>query len=111
MEESTVFREFVGDSPTTRLIEFLIEGRGFDWSLTDLATKAGISWKTCSRLLPKLLKADIVVQTRSIGRAKLYKINLESSAVLKLVELFDTLLEKDLEIVAAQSQAKIKVRV
>lgn len=104
MKETTAFREFVGDSPTIRLIEFLIEGRGFDWSLTDLATKAEISWRTVHRLFPRFVKAGIVVQTRAIGRAKLYKLNLENPGVKKLVELFNILLERELQ---AQEELKI----
>jgi len=107
MAELTIFREFVGDSPTTRLIEFLIEGRAFDWSLTDLATKAGISWKTVSRIFPKLIKTKIVVHTRTIGRAKLYKLNLQNPGVKKLIELFDTLLKQEMERIAAEQEEKI----
>ena len=106
--EKTIFREFVGDSPTTRLIEFLIEGRGFDWSMTDLATKAEISWRTVHRIFPQFVKAGIVVQTRTIGRAKLYKLNLENQGVKKLVELFNVLIERELKDITVQ-QEEIKI--
>jgi len=109
MTEQTIFRDFVGDSPTTRLIEFLIEGRAFDWSLTDLATKAEVSWKSVSRIIPRLIKAEIVKQTRTIGRAKLYKLNLQNIGVKKLVELFNTLLESEIEKVASEQAVEIKV--
>ena len=94
MTEKTIFREFVGDSPTTRLLEFLIEGRFFDYTLTDLAEKAKVSWRTLNRVWPTFVKNRIVIVTRTIGRIKLYKLNMENSAVIKLVELFDNLLEQ-----------------
>lgn len=97
MAEKTVFREFVGDYPGVRLLEFLIEGRFFDYTLTDISEKAGVSWRTLHRIWPNFIKNKIVVITREIGRVKLYKLNMENVSVMKLIELFDSLLEKDIE--------------
>ncbi|MBI2597586.1 MAG: hypothetical protein HYW50_00130 [Candidatus Diapherotrites archaeon] len=94
---SNAFLDFLGDNPNTRLLEFLITGREFDYTLTDMAKNAGISWSTLHRVFPKLQKQKIVIKTRSIGRAKLFKINLENQEVKKLVQLFDSLLVKQLE--------------
>lgn len=97
MTETTVFRAFVGDYPSIRLLEFLIEGRFFDYTLTDIAEKAEVSWRTLHRIWPNFIKNKIVIVTRTIGRAKLYKLNLGNQAVQKLVELFDNLLEHSLD--------------
>ena len=93
----SAFLNFLGDNPNTRLLEFLITGREFDYSLTDLAENAGIGWSTLHRILPGLVKQKIVVKTREIGRAKLYKLNLQSREVKKLIALYDSLIEKELE--------------
>jgi len=99
MKEITIFREALGDSPVIRVLDFLIEGRGLDYSLTDIAENANIGWTTLHRIWDKLLQFNIVVPTREIGRAKLFKINEENPAVKKLINLYDTLLyietEKD----------------
>ena len=95
MKNARVYREFIGDSPTTRLLEFLIEGRFFDYTLTELAEKSGISWKTLHRIFPNFIKAGIVKKTREVGRAKLYTLNTKNPRVEKLIELFDKLLEED----------------
>ena len=71
MEETTIFREFIGDNPTTRILEFLIEGKDFDYSLTDIANNSGVSWRTVHRIFPRFIKNNIVVKTRMIGRATL----------------------------------------
>lgn len=97
MTEKTLFREFMGDYPGIRLLEFLIEGRFFDYTLTDIAEKAEVSWRTLHRIWPNFVEKKIVIITRTIGRAKLYKLNIENPAVIKLVELFDNLLEHDID--------------
>lgn len=94
MTETTIFRDFVGDYPSTRLLEFLIEGRFFDYTLTDISEKSGVSWRTLNRIWPRFIKNKIVIITRTIGRIKLYKLNLKNPPVIKLVELFDKLLEQ-----------------
>lgn len=106
MTEKTVFREFVGDYPSIRLLEFLIEGRFFDYTLTDIAEKAGVSWRTLNRIWPSFIKNKIVIITRTIGRSKLYKLNMENSAVIKLVELFDNLLDQSREKVPPKEQKR-----
>lgn len=93
MIEKTKFRQFVGDSSVTRLLEYLIEGRNFDYTLTDM-TNAGISWMTLHRIFPLFLKNRIVRQTRNIGRAKLYMLNMKNPSVKKLVELFEQILKQ-----------------
>jgi len=102
------FLEFLGENPNTRLLEFLITGREFDYSLTDMAENAGIGWSTLHRILPRLEKQKIVVKTREIGRAKLYKLNQQNEEVKKLIELYDGILKKQLEQIEEKNAIKAK---
>jgi hypothetical protein len=97
MKETTIFREALGDSPVIRVLDFLIEGRGLDYSLSDITQNSNIGWTTLHRIWEKLLQLNIVVPTREIGRAKLFKLNEENPAVKKLINLYDTLLYLETE--------------
>ena len=97
MKETTIFREALGNSPVIRVLDFLIEGRGLDYSLTDIAENANIGWTTLHRIWDKLLELNMVTPTREIGRAKLFKLNEENPAMEKLVKLYDTLLYLETE--------------
>src|SRR3989338_11571042 len=92
MIKRTIFRETLGDSPIIRVLDFLLEGRGLDYSLSDIAENSNIGWTTLHRIWDKLLKSGMVKSTREIGRAKLFKLNEENPAVKELVRLYDTLL-------------------
>ena len=92
MKEITIFREALGDSPVIRVLDFLIEGRGLDYSLSDITENSNIGWTTLHRIWEKLVQLKIVVPTREIGRAKLFKLNEANPAVEKLITLYDTLL-------------------
>ena len=97
MKKSVVFKEILGDSPVIRVLDFLIEGRGLDYSLSDIAENSNIGWTTLHRIWDRLLKLEMVKPTREIGRAKLFKLNEENSAVKELIKVYDTLLYQETE--------------
>jgi len=108
MKEESIFLEYVGDNPRMRILQFLIEGRDFDYTLTDMLN-AGVSWGTLNTLMPKLVELGIAIKTRKIGRATLYKINQNNVAVKELIKLYDTLILKRLSQLQEQTKKKIDV--
>ena len=85
----TLFRQALGDTPKIRVLEFLIEGRELDYSISDIAEGAEIGRTTLFRIFDDLIKSGIVVPTRQIGNAKLFKLNRKNSFAKKMIELFD----------------------
>jgi DNA-binding transcriptional ArsR family regulator len=97
MEETTIFREALGDSPVIRVLDFLIEGRSLDYCLSDIAENANIGWTTLHRIWDRLQQLKIVKPTREIGRAKLFKLNEGNPAVKRLIKFYDALLYQETE--------------
>lgn len=87
MEEKSVFMEYFGTSPMIKVLDFLIEGKEFDYSMTEIAKKSGVGWSSFSRVWKHLIKKNIVIQTRTIGNAKLFKLNTKNPVVQKLIKL------------------------
>ena len=87
----TRFNNFFGNSLKIKVLEFLIEGRELDYSISDIAEGAGIGRTTLFRIWDDFVELGIVKPTRVIGNAKLYKLNLSNPFVNKMVDLFDTL--------------------
>ena len=90
--EDTIFTKAVGNAPKIKVLEFLIEGRELDYSLSDIAEGSGIGRTTLFRIWSDFEELNFVKQTRTIGNAKLFKLNLENPFIKKFVELFDTLI-------------------
>ena len=88
----TLFKRALGDSPKIRVLEFLIEGRELDYSISDIAEGAEIGRTTLFRIWEDLVTGKIVIPTRQIGNAKLFKLNIENLFVKKLVEVFDEII-------------------
>ena len=97
METKSLFIEFMGDSPTIRVLDYLLTERDLDFSITDIAKNSGIGRATLYRIWDDLIKNKIIVQTRIIGKAKLYKLNKDNIIIKKIIEVDDTLIIADLK--------------
>jgi len=96
MTDESIFLDYVGDNPRMRLLQYFIEGRDFDYTLTDMLN-AGVSWGTLNSMVPKFVELELIVKTRKIGRATLYKLNQKNEAVKHFMSLYDKLILKTLE--------------
>lgn len=79
-------RKFFKNSAVAKVLDFLTLYREFDYSLTEITKESGVAWTTLHRTWPLLEKYGLVIKTRQIGRAKLYKLNLKSDIVKALNE-------------------------
>ena len=102
MEEKSVFVEYFGDYPLIRVLDVLIEGRDMDYSMTEIANNAGVGWTAFSELWPQLLQREIVVFTRKIGNARLYKLNIKNLWVKELIRMDKIITKLETEKVLAQ---------
>ena len=87
MEEPTSFRQVLSSISVIKVLDFFLEHEDFDYSLTEISDFANVSWSTLHTFWKDLVKWEIVIKTRRIGRADLYKLNKESKIVKKLLEL------------------------
>jgi len=107
MKSKSSFRLVFGDSPIVKVIDFFLDNREFDYSLTDIAKNSDIGWSTLHGFWKELVKLGIVTKTRRIGRAELHKLNMNSPLVKKLMDL-----DKDISKKLIQeeiSRQKVKV--
>ncbi|MFA6023480.1 MAG: hypothetical protein WC781_05315 [Candidatus Pacearchaeota archaeon] len=96
MEEQSFFLQYLGDNPKIRVLDFLMDNFALDFSLPQIAQGSNVAYTTLIDLLPNLLKQKIIVETRKIGKSKLFKLNLDNPIVkalfaidLKLSEVAD----------------------
>ena len=97
MENKSLFIEFMGDSPTIRILDYLLTERELDFSITDMAENARIGRATLYRIWNDIIKNKIILPTRTIGKAKLFKLNINNPKIKKLVEIYDMLIIEELK--------------
>jgi len=104
--KKSLFIEFMGDYPVIRVLDYLLTERDLDFSITDMAKNSNIGRSTLYRIWDTLIKNQIIMPTRIIGKAKLYKLNQNNSKIKKLIELDDMLIKEELK-----KHSGIKVRI
>lgn len=102
--EDTLFVKALGGSPINKVLIFLIENNVFDYSKSDIAKNCDISRVTLDAFIDNLIKMKIIKMTRQVGRATLYKINLESEIVKELIRLNELITRKYASIAAEREK-------
>ena len=97
ISDKSLFIEFMGDSPMIKVLDYLLTERELDFCITDMAENAGIGRATLYRLWDNLIENRIIVHTRDIGKAKLFKLNMENPKIKKLIEISDMLTLEELK--------------
>jgi hypothetical protein len=71
-------RKLFQDSATAKLLDFLTLYKDFDYSKVEISRNSGVAWKTLYRVWPLLEKCALIIETRRIGRATMFKLNTDS---------------------------------
>jgi len=87
LDNNSVFIDVFGNSPVMRVLDFLITFADFDYPLTEIAKNSGVGYSSLQAFWDRLVRNNIVVKTRRVGKSDLYKLNTSNPAVKQLVEL------------------------
>ena len=80
-----------------RVIDFLLENKGMDFSKTDIAKGAQISRASLFNYWGELEKRGIVKVTHRYGKTKLYTLNAKSPVTQRIIDLEKTLIAEALQ--------------
>lgn len=97
MSES-IFLKVVGHSPKLRVLDFLLTFQAFDYSLTDIAKNSEVSYTSLMSFWPEFVKAGLVIETRKVGKARMFKLNEKNPIVRQMLRLQWTIAKKANEI-------------
>jgi DNA-binding XRE family transcriptional regulator len=79
--------QIFGENPFIKVMDFLLENYIFDYTKTEIAKEIGISRMTIEPIWQNLIKQKIILKTKKIGNATLFKLNTKNPIVIKLREL------------------------
>jgi len=84
----SVFLKEIGDTPKNRIWSFLIVHSEYDYSMKDIARFSEIGYTTLKEIWKEFKEKNIVIMTRVVGKAKMYKLNMENPVVEKFIEYY-----------------------
>ncbi len=95
----SVFLQEVGDTPKNRIWSFLIIHAEYDYSMKDIARFANVGYTTLKEIWKEFKERNIVTMTRTVGKAKMYKLNIENLVVSKFIDYYwavvETIIKKE----------------
>jgi len=108
--EPSLFLQFIGDKPKWRVIDFLMENRLRDFTKTEIARGANLSWASLYQHWDEIEGKKIVKLTRVVGRAKLYQLNEKSPLVVLLKHIESTLIRDAADAAGEEAVMKVAAR-
>lgn len=76
------------------LVTFAVED---DYSMMDIAKHSKVSYATLKNLWEEFIREKRVIFTRYVGRAKMYKLNVNNPIIKKFVEYYWKIIEEEPE--------------
>ncbi len=92
MKKISLLLNLTGEMPLFKIINFLLENKGMDFSKSDIAKGADISRASLFNYWEEIEKHGIVKVTRSFGKTRLYTLNAKNPITQRIIELEKTLI-------------------
>ncbi|MAE43009.1 hypothetical protein CMO93_04510 [Candidatus Woesearchaeota archaeon] len=97
MTKKSLLLNLTGDLPLFKIVDFLLDNKGMDFSKTDIANGAEISRASLFNYWAELERYGIIKVTRSFGKTKLYTLNSNNPVTKRLIDLERTLIAQALK--------------
>ena len=85
---ASAFLKTEGNTAKNRIWSFLIIHSDFDYSMRDIAKFSNVSYTALKGIWKEFTQRKIVIKTRNVGNAKLYKLNTRNPIVKKFTDYY-----------------------
>lgn len=89
----SAFLRSEGNTVKNRIWGFLIVHSEFDYSMKDISRFSKVSYTALKKIWKELINRKIVIHTRMVGKAKMYKLNRGNSQVEKFIDYYWSVVE------------------
>lgn len=89
--------QLTGEMPLFKVIDFLVENKGMDFTKSEIAKGAEISRASLFNYWKELDQYGIVKVTRRFGKTKLYTLNSKSMITQRILDLEKALISEALK--------------
>ena len=84
------YLEVFGNYPINRVLDFLFIQKN-DLAMSDIARLSGVGYSTLKLFWPRLEANGLVLNTRKVGKAKMYVVNRENEVVKSIMRIYKAL--------------------
>ena len=98
IDPPSVFAKTFGETPFIKTLDFFLEYDVFDYSKCQVAENINISRMTMDKIWNELIEKNIIIKTRTVGRAEMYILNKKNPIVKTLLKVSFELASVDLSV-------------
>jgi hypothetical protein len=91
--EQSVFLKEEGNTPKNRIWSFLIVHSEYDYSMKDIARYSKAGYTTLKEIWKEFREKKVVIETRTVGKAKMYKLNMANPVVNRFIDYYWAVVE------------------
>ena len=84
----SAFLQEEGNTPKNRIWSFLIVHSEYDYSMKDIARYSKAGYTTLKHIWKEFKGKKIIMQTRVVGKAKMYRLNIKNPVVIKFIDYY-----------------------
>src|SRR3989344_5691397 len=92
---ASAFLKLEGNNVRNRILNFLIIHSEFDYSMKDIAKFSDVSYTALKEIWEGFVKRKIVIHTRNVGKARMYKLNRENPQVEKFIDYYWSVVDSE----------------
>jgi len=92
---ASAFLKLEGNSVKNRIWNFLIVHSEYDYSMKDIADFSDVSYTALKDIWKEFIKRNIVLHTRNVGKAKMYKLNRDNPIVEKFIDYYWSVVDSE----------------
>lgn len=97
MKEKPLLLQLTGELPLFKIVDFLVENKGLDFTKKEIIKGAEISRASLFNYWQELEKQGIVKVTRTFGKTRLFTLNTKNPVVKKILELEAVLIRQTMQ--------------
>ena len=86
MTNKSLFLDTFGDTPLLRTLEFFLTYPNFDYTRSYVAKETGVSRITIEKIWKKLIKENMIIKSRNLGKIEMWTLNRENPKVKVLMQ-------------------------
>jgi len=94
---ASAFLKLEGNTVRNRIWSFLIVHSDFDYSMRDIAKFSKVSYTALKGIWKEFIKRKIVVHTRIVGKAKMFRLNMKNPQVEKFIDYYWSVVELEVD--------------
>jgi len=100
----STFLKLEGNTVRNRILNFLVVHSEFDYSMRDIARFSDVSYTALKSIWKEYIRRKMVIYTRCIGNAKMYKLNRENPLVEHFINYYWSILDSETNKITAKKE-------